>query len=352
MKVLFIGGTKRGYLTLKALVDSGAQVSGIISLQQDEHEVERYEQPIQALAQSHGIAHYQTKTLKDRDYAALISAEIKPDVAFVVGCRILLPKSIYAIPRIGTLAVHDSLLPEYRGFAPLNWSVINGATQTGVTLFYLDERMDGGDIAGQKTVQIGAAETAAEVYERICDGTLDLVLAAHADLSAGRITRLPQNYDAGSFTCSRTPDDGAIDWNGSTHDIYNRVRALTYPYPGAFTFYRGERLIVWAAQPGDSRDYVGRIAGRVIEVSQVTGHVDVLTGDGILRLLEVELDGKGRLAAAAVIKSVKSSLGFSLLQMLARIDELEQQVQALTRARDEAAKRELGANPSRASENK
>ncbi len=352
MKVLFIGGTKRGYLTLRALVESGAQVSGIVSLQQDEHEVERYEQPIQTLAMSHGIPHYQTKTLKDRDYAALISEQIRPDVAFVVGCRILLPKSIYAIPRLGTLAVHDSLLPDYRGFAPLNWAVINGETQTGVTLFYLDERMDGGDIGGQKTVQIGAAETAAEVYERICASTVDLVLEAHGELSAGRITRLPQDYDAGSFTCSRTPDDGVIDWNGLTHDIYNRVRALTYPYPGAFTFYRGERLIVWAAQPGDNTKYVGRIPGRVIEVSRTQGHVDVLTGDGILRLLEVELDGEGRQAAAEVIKSVKASLGFSQLQMLARIDALEQQIQALTQARDESAPGALGANPSRVSENK
>ncbi len=178
MNILFIGGTKRGYLTVKALLEQGARVAGIVSLMQDAHEVERFEQPIEQLAQAHNVPHYLSKALKERDYRKLIAAEIKPDVAFVVGCRILLPESIYGIPRLGTLAVHDSLLPNYRGFAPLNWAVLNGEKQTGVTLFYLDERMDGGDIVGQRAVSIPPTATAAEVYENICTQTVGLVLEA------------------------------------------------------------------------------------------------------------------------------------------------------------------------------
>src|SRR5438552_3037602 len=252
MKILFIGSTRRGYLTLKALVETGASLAGVISLMQHEHEVERFEEPIRMLAASHRILHYQTKAMKDRDYARLIADEAKPDVAIVVGCRILLPKSIYTIPPLGTLAVHDSLLPNYRGFAPLNWALLNGEKQTGVTLFYLDDRMDGGDIMGQRTVDVSPNDTAPEVYERVCQETVRLVLDACRELSEGRAPRVVQDYEIGSFTCSRTPADGVIDWGRRTIAIYDQVRALSYPFPGAFTFLDMEKLFVWKAVPVNS----------------------------------------------------------------------------------------------------
>ncbi len=333
MDILFIGGTRRGYVTLKALLDSKASVRGIVSLTQDDHEIERYEEPIRLLAESHSIPHYQTKAMKDRDYARLIADDIRPDIAFVIGCRVLIPKSIYEIPPLGTLAVHDSLLPNYRGFAPLNWSIINGEKQTGVTLFYLDDRMDGGDIVGQRAVPISPGETASEVYERVCAATVDLILDAYPQLSEGRAPRTPQDYDAGSFTCSRTPADGLIDWGLPTATIYNQIRALCHPYPGAFTFYRDETLIIWKAVPADlPRKYAGRIPGRVIGISESDGHADVLTGDGILRVLEVQRKGHGKVSAATVLKSVKSALGLSSVHLLARIEILERQLNALMEA--------------------
>jgi methionyl-tRNA formyltransferase len=150
MRTLFIGGTKRGYLTLKRLIRDGANVVGIVSLLQNAHEVERYEKPIKTLAEEYKIPLYETKWLKDKYYEQIIAENIKPDIAFVVGCRVLLPKDIYKIPSLGTFAVHDSFLPDYRGFAPLNWSIINGEDNTGVTLYCLNELMDGGDIVAQK----------------------------------------------------------------------------------------------------------------------------------------------------------------------------------------------------------
>lgn len=333
MRTLFIGGTKRGYLTLRALVDGGADVVGIVSLQQDEHEVERYEEPIRALAEEFDIPHYETKWMKDRDYAELISKEIQPDIAFVVGCRILIPKEIYQIPLLGTLAVHDSLLPEYRGFAPLNWSILNGEDHTGVTLFYLSELMDGGDIVAQKPVPIGPDDTAPVVYERVCQATVDLVLEAYPLLAQGSVPRIKQDYPTGSFTCSRTPADGMIYWSKPTIAIYNRVRALTYPYPGAFTYYEGKKLMVWKAKPlSNPSYYAGRIPGRVISISKSDGYVDVLTGDGVLRIFEVQFDGEDRTAAANVIRSVRSTLGLRAVDLLDRIQALEQRVARLMEA--------------------
>lgn len=327
MRTLFIGGTKRSYLTLKALLEHNAHIVGILCLQQDEHEIERYEEPIRELANQFGIPHYETKWMKDRDYAEIISTQMRPDVAFVVGCRILIPEPIYKIPPIGSFAVHDSLLPDYRGFAPLNWSIINDEDHTGVTLFYLSELMDGGDIVAQKRVPIGPDDTAPVVYDRVCRATVDVILGTYSMLASGTAPRIKQDYEAGSFTCSRNPIDGVIDWSKTTRSIYNQIRALTHPYPGAFTYYEGKRLIIWLAKPVDRPlSYKGRIPGRIIGISNREGCVDVLTGDGVLRILEVQAEGMDSTQPADVIKSVRQTLGLSGPDLLERIEALEQEI--------------------------
>jgi methionyl-tRNA formyltransferase len=328
MRILFIGGTKRGYLTLKSLIDSGANVVGIISLLQDQHEIDNYEKKIEGIAQEAKIFFHETKWMKDADYEEMIAQKINPDIAFVVGCRILIPKEIYEIPKLGTLAVHDSLLPEYRGFAPLNWAIINGEKKTGVSLFYLNEWMDGGDIVAQRDVTIELNDLAPLVYEKICNATISVVLEAHTLFREGKETCIPQNYfEDGSFSCSRTPNDGLIDWSQSTKTIYNKVRALAYPYPGAFTFLDLRRLIIWKAIPISNPPlYKGRIPGRVVNISKSEEFVDVLSNDGILRIYEVQLDGQSKTSAAKVIKSLKSTLGIQISDLLSYIQTLENKI--------------------------
>lgn len=330
MKTLFIGGTKRGYLTLKSLIEKEANIVGIVSLLQDTHELERYEEPIKALAEQSKIPLYETKWMKDKFYSEIIAKDLKPDIAFVVGCRILLPKDIYQIPPLGTLAVHDSLLPNYRGFAPLNWSIINGEDHTGVTVFYLSELMDGGDIVAQKHIPIKSEDSAPLVYEQVCEATVNIILEVYSLLAQGKAPRIYQDYAVGSFTCSRTPADGLIDWYQPTTTIYNQVRALTYPYPGAFTFLDAKRLMIWEAKPvNDPLTYKGRIPGRVINISKSEEFVDVLCGDGILRIYKVQLEGEDKTAATHVIKSVKSTLGLRMSDLLDRIQSLEQEITRL-----------------------
>lgn len=331
MRTLFIGGTKRGYLTVKSLVESGAQIAGILSLKQDEHERERYEHPLRALATKNGIPFRETKWIKKDEVAGWIAQDVRPDLGLVVGCRVLLPKEIYDMPRRGTVAVHDSLLPLNRGFAPLNWSIINGQDHTGVTLFYINEGMDDGEVVGQKRVEIGRFDTAPEVYDRVCQATVDLVLETYPLLANNTATAVAQDASRATFLCSRTPFDGLIDWSSGTVDIYNQVRGLAYPYPGAFTYYGGKKLILWRAQPIESAPaYVGRIPGRVVEVNKQEGSIDVLTRDGVLRIFEVEYDGRGTSAAAQVITSVRAALGMRQSDLLARIEALEAQLAALT----------------------
>jgi len=172
-------------------------------------------------------------------------------------------------------------------------------------------------------VPIGQNETAPQVYEKVCQATVDVVLDGHARLLAGNAPRIPQAAGAGSYTCSRTPLDGCIDWTRSTAEIYNLIRALTQPYPGAYTYYKGRKLLLWAAEAAPPVNYVGRIPGRVIGLSVKEGWVDVLTGDGILRLTQVQLEDEEPVVPASVIKSVRVSLGLHPVELLERIRELE-----------------------------
>lgn len=330
MKILFVGGTKRGFLTLQALIASGADVKGILSLAQDPHEQDRYEGPIKDLATERRIPIRETKFVRSSDYGRWASEELGAEAAICVGVRILLPEDFYSVFPRGCWGVHDSVLPEYRGFAPLNWSIINDEPKTGVSLFRISARMDGGEILLQREVPIGRSQTAPEVYAGVCEATIHVVLEGYRQLADGNGSPASQDYSSGSFTCARTPYDGCIDWTRSSRQIYNLVRALTFPYPGAYTHYQGQRLVVLAAEEVlNPPTYRGRIPGRVIRFVPGQG-VDVLTGDGILRLTKVSTDGRAIVPAGDVIRSVKSSLGLTVADLEQRVLELERRLEAMT----------------------
>lgn len=324
MRTLFIGGTRRGYESLRALVNSGADVCGVISLRQHAHEAERYEAAIERLCMEYDVPCVETTAMKDRDYAALLR-EWAPDIGLCVGCRILIPASIYTIPPRGMLAVHDSLLPKYRGFAPLNWALLNGESETGITLFHLSEGTDNGDIVAQYPIPIGPSETAPELNRRICQLTVAAVLRAW---SLPEMPRHPQDETGATYTCSRSPDDGEIDWSQPTARIYDQIRALEHPYPGAYTWLGLDRLYVWRAEVvEDAPPYAGRTPGRV--VARNSDSVDVLTADGILRLREVGLAPGERVPASVVLKSVRQTLGLRTADLVAAIADLREQITAL-----------------------
>jgi methionyl-tRNA formyltransferase len=336
IRVLFLVGTKRGYLSLSAAIKHGMPVCGVICFRQDAHERERYESQIEAIARDNDIPFFETRNLKERNYAEIIHGTLKPDLAFLIGVRVLVPVGIYAPIRLGALAAHDSLLPSYRGFAPLNWSLINGERQTGVTLFRLSEGVDDGPIVGQRAIPVAPNETAPQVYEKICTATIELVLDAYDRASQGELNAIDQEPDKASYASARTPNDGAIDWNSTTLGIYNQVRALTFPYPGAYTFHKGKKLTIWKAEPAPSPvNYVGRIPGRIVGINVASGSVDVLTRDGILRLFEVELEGSQPTVASDILVSIRDSLGIDIGDLMRRLAKLEAAVEGLSKSRND-----------------
>jgi methionyl-tRNA formyltransferase len=324
MRVLFIGGTRRGYLTLQAMLDAGLQVAGVLSLRQDEHEMARYEAAIRELAAARALPLRESRNARDPALVVWAGQELRAETAMAVGVRVMLPAPFFSAFARGCWAVHDSLLPKYRGFAPLNWAIINDEAETGVTLFRVSEAMDAGDVLLQRAISIGREEAAPQVYERVCAATCEVVVQGCRLLSTGEAALQRQDPRDATYTCSRTPADGWIDWSAPTRSVFNLIRALTFPYPGAFTNHEGRRLFLLAAQeiPAPLR-YVGRIPGRVVAL-HADGAVDVLTGDGVLRVLEVSFGGDTRLKAAQVIRSVRTRLGLDaglLLECMNRTNQ-------------------------------
>ena len=331
MKTLFIGSTRRGFLTLQAMLEAGVQVVGVMSLTQHAHERERYEDAMRELAQTRGIALRETKLAREPELIAWVRS-LDAEAAVAVGVRVLLPEGVYSAFPKGCWAVHDSLLPEYRGFAPLNWALINGERTTGVTLFQVSPQMDEGDILLQEALAIGDDDAAPEVYEQVCAATLRVVVQGCALLRAGLPPLRRQEHARATFTCSRAPGNGLIDWNQPTHVIFNLIRALTFPYPGAFTYLEGAQLYLVAAhRVSEPPCYVGRIPGHVVQILS-TGEVDVLTGDGVLRIAEVSTDGESKRPPAELIRSVRTKLGIDTVELVTRLAKLEAALAAGTLA--------------------
>jgi methionyl-tRNA formyltransferase len=259
-------------------------------------------------------------------------AESRPDCVVVSSYDRILPGRVLA--QCPFVNVHYAPLPEYRGRANVNWAIINGERETAVTIHVMAPGLDAGNVLYQQRVPIGPDDTIGELYTKLNElqgQALGDTVARHLAGYDGE----PQLERAATYGCTRVPGDGEIDWAASTEQVYALVRALGPPYPGAYTFLDSRRLTILCAAPatGAAR-YVGRIPGRVVARSRRDGHVDVLTGDGVLRVHEVAIADSAVLPAAAVVGSTKQTLGLRTADLLAKIELLQAQLDGLTRAPD------------------
>ncbi|MCL2669440.1 MAG: hypothetical protein FWE89_02030, partial [Syntrophaceae bacterium] len=211
----------------------------------------------------------------------------------------------------GAFNLHGSLLPSYRGRCPVNWVLIHGETQTGVTLHHMVAKADAGDIVGQKLVPIDRSDRAVTLYRKLCAAAGTLLDEFLPPLITGKAPRIRQDLSKGSYFGGRRPEDGQIDWHWSNERIYNLIRAVTDPYPGAFAFLPGwKKLLIWWAEP---------IAVDVSPDLPVAGMIRrkgkgicVETGQGLIRLLEVESSGK-RISGENITNYFKEWEGTALL---------------------------------------
>jgi methionyl-tRNA formyltransferase len=247
--------------------------------------------PVKDLALEAGIAVYQPEKIRSESAHNFIR-KAAPDAVVIIAYGQIIPASLIAIPRLGWINLHASLLPKYRGAAPINWAIINGETRTGVTTMQIDAGLDTGPMLLQREVEIGADETAPELAARLADAGAPLIVETLQKLSRGEI--VPQWQDESRATLARLlkKEDGQIDWSLSAAAIYNRIRGLQ-PWPGAYTRFRGQKCAVWG-KPAAKERVTGAPGALIAE-----GH-DVLVVCGVnsaLRLEFVQLEGRKRISA-------------------------------------------------------
>jgi methionyl-tRNA formyltransferase len=277
-----------GARALEALVARGEDVLVVVTHVDDASEGEWFES-VADVARVHDIPCLAPAS-PDAPEVADTLRRFAPDLILSVWYRRLLGPELLAIPRIAALNLHGSLLPAYRGRAPLNWVLVNGETRTGVTVHHMTAEADAGDVVASRAIAIAADDTALTLYERMTKIGVDLLLETYPAVIDGSARRIPQDHSRATTMPRRRPEDGRIDWSWPADRIFNMIRAVASPYPGAFVGDGAARLSLWAAslQPGAT---TGAAPGTVVAIAPSQGVV-VATGEGSLLLTRVQAAGE------------------------------------------------------------
>lgn len=245
--------------------------------------------PIKTVALQMKLPLLQPQKARDEDFIRRLQAET-PDIICVVSYGQFLPEAILDIPRLGVMNVHPSMLPQYRGAAPINWAIIRGEQVTGITTMFLSKEMDAGDILLQESVPIGPDDTAGGLSERMSDTGAKLLARTIEELKGNRITPIRQEHSEATFAPKLTKEMANIDWSLDSLEIHNLVRGLD-PWPGAYTYYDNNLLKIWRTEPltesGDAEP------GTILDVE--TDSLLVGGGTGKLLVKEVQLENRKRM---------------------------------------------------------
>ncbi|HEX8922449.1 MAG TPA: methionyl-tRNA formyltransferase [Pyrinomonadaceae bacterium] len=259
------------------------------------------------LCERAGVPFYETANVGHGQFENLWEA-LELDYIFAIKWRTMIPRHVIEAAREGLIIFHASLLPKYRGFAPINWPLINDEKKTGVTMFYAAEEVDSGDIIDQRERLISDEDDAATLDSWLNTAVEQMLEENLPRLVEGTASRREQDHTQATYAIWRSPEDGHIDWNQPTRAIFNLIRGLTSPYPGAYTMLDGRKLTIWSAEvEKEPRRYVGNIPGKVESIVAGVG-VNVLTGDGILCIKRVQLEGGEPQNASEIIGRLKTRL--------------------------------------------
>ncbi|MGD9852384.1 MAG: methionyl-tRNA formyltransferase [Nitrospirales bacterium] len=301
MNVVFMGTPYFAVPTLQQLVDSEFKVTGVVC--QPDRPQGRGQKiqigPVKSLALARHIPIVQPLKMKDPAFLEILQSW-NPEVLVVAAFGRILPSQILQLPPRGCLNVHGSLLPKYRGAGPIQWAVINGDRETGITIMKMDEGMDTGAILSQETVAIGPEETSGELGVRMADVGGVLLLRTLRDWVAGGVSPQPQNDQKATLAPLLKKEDGMLDWTLSAGELACRIRGLS-PWPGAYTFFQKHRLVLWKAEKSDlgpdelglGSDDTSVEPGTIIAVTKQ--RMFVKTGKGHLSILELQPANKKRM---------------------------------------------------------
>lgn len=278
-RILFFGYSEVGYTCLDLLLSRGDNVVALITHEDNPSEKIWFKTPAVA-AREHGLPVFTPESVNTPEWREKIAA-LQPDLILSVYYRHMIGTKILAMPPLGAWNIHGSLLPKYRGRAPINWAVLHGEPRIGMTLHRMVKSADAGDVVDQEGVDIGPRDSAEIAFRKVMPCARVLLARQIDALLAGTAKETPQDHSQATTFGGRTPEDGRIHWHQTSAQIFNLIRAVTDPYPGAFTDVGDARLMVWWAEPVSDAT-VGR-HGKPGEVLSVNPTV-IATADGSIEL--------------------------------------------------------------------
>ena len=304
MKIVFMGTPDYAVNTLEALIKSGNEVAAVFA--QPDKPVGRKQiltpPPVKVCATEHNIPIFQPNTLRDGK-ALEILKEINPEVIVVVAYGKILPKEILDLPKYGCVNGHASLLPKYRGASPIQWCIVCGEQETGITTMLMDEGMDTGDILDTVTVKIAEEETAEELFDRLAVLSADLMVSTLEKLEKGVITPIPQNHNDATHAPIIKKEMARLDFTKTAREIHNAIRGY-YSWPCAFFMMNGKRVKVISARIGDkTNELAGTVIGNSDELIIACGE------NSSIRLLTVQPEGSKAMSSKQMLCGNKIPLG-------------------------------------------
>lgn len=286
-RILFFGYSAVGHDCLSLLLERGDSVVGLVTHEDDPREKIWFQTPA-AVAREKGIPVFTPENPNDPAWIERLAA-LQPDLILSVYYRHMLGAKLLALPRLGAFNLHGSLLPRFRGRAPINWAVLHGESRIGMTLHRMVRRADAGAIVDQEGVDIGPRDTAEQAFRKVLPCARRVLERQIDALLAGTARETPQDEAQATYFGGRKPEDGRIGWTQTSRQIFNLIRAVTDPYPGAFTDVAGSRLMVWWAEPDSPAAHGRRGApGEILALAPLV----VATADGALELTRIEWRNK------------------------------------------------------------
>ena len=301
MKIVFMGTPDFSVNALENIVKAGHDVVGVIT-QPDKPKGRGGKMqytPVKEKALELGLDVYQPQRVKETEFIEKLK-EMNPDAIVVIAFGQILPKAILDMPKYGCINVHASLLPKYRGAAPIQWSVIDGEKETGVTTMYMNEGLDTGDIIDKVVVPIDKKETGGSLFDKLAIEGGKLILKTLIELENGTAVRTPQDDSKSNYAGMINKQLGKIDFNKSANEIERLIRGLD-PWPSAYTKMDGKTLKIWDADVDDSEN--DSAPGTITEVGK--DFIRVATGKGSLKILELQLEGKKRMKTRDFLNGAK-----------------------------------------------
>jgi len=247
MRILFFGGHKLAKITLEYLLEKNKNIIAAVMTETDNE----WYHGLEEVTDEYNLKLFEEKSINDNQFVEKVRSELKPDLIISVNFDQIFKKEIINIPEKGCINIHASLLPEYRGRAPLNWAILKGENETGVSVHYINEDIDTGKIILQERIEIKKTDYIADILEKAKEKYPEMINEAVDLIDNDKVDPVEQKKENGSYYGKRNPADGLIDWEQSAIKIYNLIRAVSHPYPGAFTYLNKKKVFIWRVEVED-----------------------------------------------------------------------------------------------------